>query len=295
MGQMVKRNEARDALLALGRQEDAAISPALAALWLAALSTGEDPAPYRAHLEEITLTLAHLDEAKAAAAGDDGADDASVLRRRADALRGVLADHFGYRGDDSDYEDPRNANLMRVMDRRRGLPVALGILFLHAARSQGWGAHGLSFPGHFLIRLEQGGERVILDPYAGGVDVTVSDMRQMLKATSGLAAELAPHHYAPASNRDVALRLQNNLKLRALEGERWEEAAGLVDSMVLLAPHNALLWRELGLLHGRLGHTARAVDAFDTFLTLGPAAGVPDDLLRQARDLLTRLRGQTRG
>lgn len=281
----MNRKEARDALRALGRRTDAEINPAEVALLLAALESGEDPAPYQRHLDEIVETMARVDEATPEAE--------RTLTHRIDALRTVMVEYFGYDGDDASYEDPRNANLMRVIDRRMGLPVALGILFLHAARSRDWDIDGLSFPGHFLVRLEKDGERAILDPFASGRRVSVSEMRQMLKQSAGLAAELAPQHYAAAGNRDIILRLQNNIKLRALQGERWEEAADLVDTMLLLAPDNALLWREMGLLRGRLGHISQAVTAFGTFLSLAPAAGVSDEMLRQARDLLTRLRRES--
>src|SRR6184192_3802488 len=75
------------------------------------------------------------------------------LAARAHALNEIILLKYGYSGDELTYDDLQNANLMRVVDRRTGLPVALGILYLHAARAQGWDAVGLGFPGHFLIRL----------------------------------------------------------------------------------------------------------------------------------------------
>src|SRR6516162_11522618 len=84
------------------------------------------------------------------------------------ALNEIILLKHGYSGDNQTYDDLQNANLMRVIDRRRGLPVALGILYLDAARAQGWEAVGLGFPGHFLIRLSDGAGRLILDPFHGG-------------------------------------------------------------------------------------------------------------------------------
>ena len=92
-----------------------------------------------------------------------GSDD---LVAQADALAAVLAEGYGYAGDTLTYEDLQNANLMRVIDRKKGLPVALGILYIHAGRAQGWDIAGLAFPGHFLVRIEGRGERRILDPFA---------------------------------------------------------------------------------------------------------------------------------
>ena len=100
-------------------------------------------------------------------------------------------DH-GYHGDDQTYDDLRNANLMDVIDRKVGLPVALGILWLHAGRAYGGDIDGLGFPSHFLIRLAARGQRVILDVFRGGTPLSASDLRQMLKRMHGLDKEIEP-------------------------------------------------------------------------------------------------------
>src|SRR5258707_10545661 len=111
---------------------------------------------YRQHL----VTLARDVGRHVGAAGD--------LAARAQALNEIILLKYGYSGDELTYDDLQNANLMRVVDRRKGLPVALGILYLHTARAQGWESVGLAFPGHFLVRLGEGAERLILDPFHGG-------------------------------------------------------------------------------------------------------------------------------
>src|ERR1700681_1908802 len=111
---------------------------------------------YRQHLATIARDVGR----HRGAAGD--------LAGRVQALNEIILLKYGYSGDELTYDDLQNANLMRVVDRRKGLPVALGILYLHAARAQGWESVGLSFPGHFLVRLSEGTERLILDPFHGG-------------------------------------------------------------------------------------------------------------------------------
>src|SRR6266576_7017498 len=102
---------------------------------------------YRQHLAAIARDVGR----HAGAAGD--------LTARAQSLNEIILLKHGYSGDELTYDDLQNGNLMRVVDRRKGLPVALGILYLHAARAQGWESVGLAFPGHFLIRLGEGAER----------------------------------------------------------------------------------------------------------------------------------------
>src|SRR5882672_2907627 len=115
---------------------------------------------YRQHLASLARDVGRHGGAQ----GDHRGD----LAGRVQALNDIVLLKYGYSGDELTYDDLQNANLMRVVDRRKGLPVALGILFLHAARAQGWESIGLAFPGHFLIRLSDGPERLILDPFHGG-------------------------------------------------------------------------------------------------------------------------------
>jgi regulator of sirC expression with transglutaminase-like and TPR domain len=180
-----------------------------------------------------------------------------------------MAERHGYSGDRQTYDDLQNANLMRVIDRRRGLPVALGILYIHAARAQGWKAVGLNFPGHFLIRLDGRGHRLILDPFAEGRVRTVADLRDLLRQTQGPDAELTPAHYETAADRDVLLRLQNNIRIRLIRDEQIERAVQVLEGMLLFAPDQPGLWREAGLLHAHLGNLRAGIAALEKFIAIG--------------------------
>jgi regulator of sirC expression with transglutaminase-like and TPR domain len=253
------RDEIEAALRRVGARPDDAMELAPTALLLAALDRPRVAlGRYRDHLAE----LAH-DTADAATVGDD-----KTIAGRIRALNDTLVAKHGYAGDDLTYDDLQNANLMRVIDRRRGLPVALGILYIHAARAQGWEVAGLHFPGHFMIRLDLGGERAVLDPFNGGVERDVPELRALLKAAAGAEAELRPEHYAPASNREVLLRLQNNLKLRLLKSGDAERALAVIERTLLFAPGCIDLWREAALVHAHLDNLGAAVGALERFLDL---------------------------
>src|SRR3981081_56940 len=213
---------------------------------------------YRQHL----ATLARDVGRHAGAAGD--------LAARAQALNEIILLKHGYSGDELTYDDLQNANLMRVVDRRKGLPVALGILYMHAGRAQGWDTVGLAFPGHFLIRLSDGRERLILDPFHGGQVCGAAELRELLKATAGQESELLPEYYTPVSDRDVLLRLQNNLKARLIQAQRHERAVTVIETMLMLAPDFAELWREAGTLHRGLGNLRSAAAALEQFVLRAP-------------------------
>lgn len=216
----------------------------------------------------------------------EAASGATATAKRIAALNDVILGRYGYQGDTLTYEDLQNANLMRVIDRRKGLPVALGILYIHAGRAQGWDMAGLAFPGHFLIRLEAEGERTILDPFHGGRGRDATELRELLKAIAGNEAELLPQHYAAVSDRDILLRLQNNLKLRLIESQQLEKALAVIESMTLFAPDHAGHWREAGLIHAELGNLRAAIDSLERFLALGTEGGAR----HQAATLLQQLK-----
>lgn len=209
-----------------------------------------------------------------------------TLKEKIKLLQNTVALSYGFCGDRENYNDLANANLMRVIDRRKGMPVALGVLYLHVARRLDWDLVGLSFPGHFLLRLQHGAERAILDPFDYCVERSTADLRGLLKSTQGEDAELQPEHYTPVSDRTVLLRLQNNIKLRKLQHGGLEEAIATLQLMVVFAPYEAMLWRELGLYHAKLGNLRHAISALETFVRLG----VPESMKHQTALLLQKLK-----
>lgn len=277
---MTAADDIRDELAAIGGLDDDAIDIARAALLLAALDRpGVAREPYHAHLDEIAAAVAARVPAGAT----------HNLARRAGALAAVLGGEMGYAGDTLTYEDPQNANLMRVIDRRRGLPVALGILYLHAARAQGWDAAGLNFPGHFLVRLERGPVRVIVDPFNGGREMAAEDMRSVLKTVAGAEAELRPEHYAPAGSRDVLVRLLSNIKLRAAQTDDAARALEIIDRILLIAPGQTAVLREAGLFHARLGNLKSAQEALAAFIDRSGDAAMRAEAEKLLQQLRTRL------
>ena len=213
---------------------------------------------------------------------------AGDLAARTHALNEIILLKNGYSGDELSYDDLQNASLMRVVDRRKGLPVALGILYIHAARAQGWDIAGLAFPGHFLVGLANGAERVIVDPFHGGQICGAAELRELLKAAAGPDSELSPEHYMTVSDRDVLLRLQNNLKARLLQAQHHERALAVIETMLMLAPDLAELWREAGMLHRHLGNMRAAGAALEQYIVRAPEGSAR----HQAAAILQQLRAR---
>jgi regulator of sirC expression with transglutaminase-like and TPR domain len=261
----------------LGSSAGQVLPIAEAALALASFERPRvDLGRYRDHLRLIARDVGR----HRGAAGD--------LVSRAGSLNDIILLKYGYSGDELTYDDLQNANLIRVIDRRKGLPVALGLLYIHAARAQGWDIAGLAFPGHFLVRLSEGRERVIIDPFHGGQICGAAELRDLLKAATGRESGLLPEHYAAASDRDVLLRLQNNLKARLLQAQDAPRALAVLETMLMLAPDIAELWREAGMLHRNLGNMRAATAALEQYVV----RAADGTARHQAAVLLQQLRTQ---
>ena len=247
----------------------------LAALALAALDRPRvDLARYRHHLASLAREVGEQ-----AAAADDP-------ERRIAALNAVLMERYGYQGDTLTYEDLQNANLMRVIDRRKGLPVALGILYIDAGRAQGWDMAGLAFPGHFLLRLDDDGTRLIIDPFHEGRVRQAAELRDLLKTMAGNDAELTPAHYAVGAIAMCCCACRTTSSFACIESRQLEKALAVIDGMLLFAPDDAALWREAGVINAELGQLQAAIGALGRFLALADS----DAARHHAAALIERLR-----
>lgn len=256
----------------LGESGDGPHDIARAALMLATLDHPKTLlAPYLAHLQQI-------EDAMRAESG--------LIRRIDDGVRavsGLLVGRLGYEGDRLEYDNPRNADLIAVIDRRRGLPVALGILYMHAARAAGMRASGLNTQSHFVLRLSHRGDDVVVDPFNSGAVVERERMPVELRADDAGLAQ-------PVSDTDVLLRLENNLKMRALNAGDAERGLEMARRMVLIAPRRSDLWFDLARLNEALGVLGAARKAYERCLELAqPDEGFHNEAAISLSQLKRRL------
>jgi regulator of sirC expression with transglutaminase-like and TPR domain len=253
-----KDQDPADYLRQVGQAGVGPLDVANAALMLSALDhSGRPLEPYQSHLADIA---AHARaEARLATTAETGAR----------ALAALLVGRYGYDGERISYDDPSNADFMTVIDRRRGLPVALGILYLHAARAAGFQAVGLNTPGHFLLKISLRSEDALIDPFNGGAALE----RESLGAPPGMRAPATEDALAAetVSDIDVLLRLENNLKVRAVQAGERMRALEIAKRMVLIAPARPELWLDLGRLNEAAGALGAAQKAFEACLSLVPS------------------------
>lgn len=267
-----------------GAMPDAELDIAPCALAMALMShPGLSIDRYFHHLK----TLAKDVKSRYASLLDAGAkaDGATQLA----ALKHVISDSHGYRGDHERYDDLQNADLIRVIDRCKGLPISLAILYIHAGRAQGWDVCGLNMPGHFICRIEKDGQRLIFDPFYDARVLGAADLRFLVKKNLGPQAELSAGYYQPCANRETLMRLQNNIKFRLIEAEDYQGALDIVQVMKLVAPLDHRLLLDEGVLFAKLEQPKASISALERYIDRATDPRDRHDaelLLRQMRESL---------
>lgn len=277
----------KDAYLAaleqVGHLKDDQINLAKTALILAALdSPGISLDRYENHIVRLCdeVTQRHVLLIK------EGADDDAATQLA--ALKHVMIDTHDYQGDLESYEDLQNVNLLRVIDRRKGMPVSIALLYIHVGLSQGWQIEALNFPAHVVCRIEKNGQRILFDPFHGCKLMQAADLRQLLKTLVSSNAELASSYYEPATRREILIRLQNNIKLRQIENEEYKDAVKTIERMRLIDPDEYRLLLDAGVLYARTNQAIAAIAALEKYIDRAPFADRQEALyiLNQIRENL---------
>ena len=204
-----------------------------------------------------TLLQSHAEHLR----GEIEAIDAWPMKMQ--AINRHLFEELGYKGNHDEYYDPRNSYLNEVFERRLGNPVSLAMVQMEVARRLGVPLDGVSFPGHFLVRLPIDDGVLVMDPFNRGRPLDEDELRQ--RARPHLGGEMPDDEALyqilnPASHRAILMRMLRNLHGVYTERDDWERAVRSADRILRLAPGNREALRDRGLGYLKLGylHGARA-------------------------------------
>lgn len=206
-------------------------------------------------------------------------DDADDLTQLA-ILTQVFYQDLGFGGNANDYYAPENSYLNDVLRTRRGIPISLAIVWLELAQTLGLQAQGISFPGHFLVKVSLQGGLVVLDPLTGkslGLD-NLSERLSPYRspADSSVAADLDEGetplglYLQACPERDILARMLRNLKEIFRAQEDWPRMLQVMDRLVVLLPEFWSERRDRGLVHAELGHIHEALQDLRLYLEAVP-------------------------
>lgn len=203
------------------------------------------------------------------------ADAAPVQRLR--LLNQYFFRELGFAGNVNDYYDRHNSLLPAVLRTRRGIPLTLALLYIEMAAQIGLRARGVSFPGHFLVKLHLPRGEVIIDPFSGR-SLTREDLEERLapyRREQGMTDEDAVPlglFLQSASEREVIARLLRNLKEVHRSAGDWTRLAATLQRLVILLPQDWDERRDHALTLERLGQLERAGSELAQYLEHCPQA-----------------------
>lgn len=174
---------------------------------------------------------------------------------RARRLSNLIAADAGLTGASDDYDNPLNADLIAVVERGRGLPVALSILYVALARRVGWRANALNLPGHVIVEIKGGVDSALIDPFDHGMSITRDRAIEIARHGGG---DPIPAKFESMTNRQLLIRLITNQASRARSGGDTGRALKLYERMTIIAPRMSSLWWERARLEQLLGHNNAA-------------------------------------
>ncbi len=203
-------------------------------------------------------------------------------------LSSHLYEDLGFRGNEHDYYDPKNSLLPDVLDRRLGIPITLALVYCEVARRAGVRARGVSFPGHFLVRVDPIGREdapLAVDPFFGGRLLDEEGLQKLLERASPAQKLSVEEHLAPASPKTMLVRMLINLKwIYATRGD-FARALLALDRIICLTPDSVPALRERGLLAVRLGAVEAARADLSRLLELVPQAPDASSIRKQLDEL----------
>ena len=255
--------------------------------WKALAAYGDDELP----LLETALLIARDEYPQL-----DAGSYAATIQGYADSLRpklnaGVdlpstlttinryLFDELGFAGNNTQYDDPRNSYLNEVFDRKLGIPISLAVVQIELMRRLGLPLDGISFPGHFLVRLPVDDGILVMDPYNKGRPVSAEELKE--RASPHLGGH-APDDLqlieilAPATHRTILARMLRNLNGLYLERADWERVARTADRLLKISPETAEALRDRGLAYRELGYAKGVREDLTRYLQILPNADDED-------------------
>ncbi len=197
---------------------------------------------------QVDETLAEIDRLARRAPLASATDGLAV---RAGVLADYVCAECGFAGS-VDYYQRSNSYLDDVVASREGIPITLAVIYLAIGRRIGLEMEGVNFPGHFLVRIRERGDSVLLDPFAGAV-TSVEACQARLRAFQGEAARLGPQHLRAANTRDIVVRMLGNLKGIDLHNGNFPSALALSDRILWLRPESLMEFRDRAVILEQMG------------------------------------------
>ena len=191
-----------------------------------------------------------------------------------------------FAGAPEEYFDPRTSYLNDVLDRRKGIPLSLSMVYMEIARRAGYVVDGVGLPGHFIVKHRcPGGGDVLVDPFNRGAILTPDACAAKVREIYSGAVSFQPFMLGAVTKRQVLARTIHNLKTIYVAAKWYERALSMVEMLLILAPWDLDEIRDRGMLRYRLGERLAPMADLETYLEYSVAARMWITVRRNVRAL----------
>ena len=178
----------------------------------------------------------------------------------------------GFRGNREDYYDPRNSFLNEVLERKKGIPITLSLLYMEVGLRIGLKVEGVGMPGHFIVKCEQNGNEIFVDPFERGAILLEEDCRRKLAQLHGSDFQFDRTFLGVFDSRQILARMLHNLKGIYWNAKDYTKALGIIDKVLLINPTAAVELRDRGYAHYQVNQLSLAISDWNRYLELKPTA-----------------------
>jgi regulator of sirC expression with transglutaminase-like and TPR domain len=182
----------------------------------------------------------------------------------------LLFEREGLRGNEEEYDDPRNSYLNDVLDRKKGIPITLSVVYLRVAERHSLPVFGVGFPGHFLVKYVSAPTEILIDPFDRGAIRTLEECAEKLRVQFGTDAELKPEHLAISGNKQILARMLNNLKASYFRRKAYAKVLSMIELSLALDPWSATNLRDRGMIYLSMRRYREASADFASYLRIAP-------------------------
>ena len=219
---------------------------------------------------EVDSYLQRLDQLAELASEAIPGDDPPA--RQALVLADFLFNQMRFEGNAADYFDPRNSYLNDVLDRRKGIPISLSVVYIDIAQRLEIPAQGVGLPGHFIVGVPDPGGDLFLDPFHGWQRLSQADCLRLVEKSTGYQGKLQPGWLEPVGARRILARMLFNLRNIYLQQQAWQPALAVVERLALVQPEAPGNLRDLGVIYYQSGSLSNAVYYYEQYLLRAPEA-----------------------
>jgi regulator of sirC expression with transglutaminase-like and TPR domain len=236
-----------------------------------------DPAPYLKQLDAMGVA------ARARLMESGCLQDARKSETAVDVLNAYLFDEEGFTGNQDRYDDPNNSFLNEVLDRRKGIPITLALVYMEVARRAGIHVEGVNFPGHFLMRYPPHRNEgmttkdLILDPFHRGARLSEHDCRRLFERHVGDESVFDLELLAPATKPQMLTRMLLNLKRIYVRLHSFPQARGVTELLLAVDPPAVTELRDRGLLAYHMNDFSAALRDLQQYLHFTSGAAVDEE------------------